>query len=71
MMAGSVVIFFHERRRLRGDLTYNIFHGPLDLSHAGEAQAQRDLPGHNSKVRHGSFRLLQREATFMVRFSIA
>ncbi len=49
-----------ERRRLRGDLilTYNIFHGCLDLQQAEfrEVPAERDFRGHDFKLRHRSFR---------------
>ncbi len=48
-----------ERRRLRGDFifTYNIFHGRIDFPHAEffEAQAERNLRGHNFKIRRRNF----------------
>ncbi len=68
-------VFSLERRRLRGGLilAYNIFHGRIDLPQAEsfEAPAERDLRGHNSKLRHLSFRLLRRKATFSVRLPIS
>ncbi len=49
-------IFSLKRRRLRRDLilAYNIFHGRLDLPQAEfhEAPAERDLWGHELKLRH-------------------
>ncbi len=64
-------LFSLERRRLRGDLilAYNIFHGRLDFPHAEffEAPAERNLRGHDSKIRHRSFRLLRRKAAYSVR----
>ncbi len=68
-------IFSLKRRRLRGDLilAYNIFHGYLDLPRAGffEAPSERDLRGHDFKLRHRSFRLLWRKAVFSVRLPIS
>ncbi len=68
-------IFSLERRRLRGDLilAYNVFHGRLDLPQAEifEAPAERDLRGHDFKLRHRSFRLLRRNAAFSVRLPIS
>ncbi len=68
-------IFSLERRRLRGDLilAYNIFYGRLDLPQAEffEAPAERDLRGHDFKLRHRSFRLLRRKAAFSVRLPIS
>ncbi len=67
--------FSLERRRLRGNLifAYNIFHGRLDLPQAEffEASAERDLRGYDFKLRHRSFRLLQRKAAFSVRLPIS
>ncbi len=63
-------IFSLERRRLRGDpiLADDIFHGRLDFFQAGcfEPPAERDLRGHDLKLRHSSFRLLRRKAAFSV-----
>ncbi len=63
--------FPRERRRLRGDLilAYNIFHGRLDFPHVDffEAPAERNLRGHDFKIRHRSFRLLRRKAAYCVR----
>ncbi len=68
-------IFSFERRRLRGDLilAYNIFHGRLDLPRAEffEAPSERDLRGHDYKLRHRNFRLLRRKAAFSVRLPIS
>ncbi len=68
-------IFSLERRRLGGHLilTYTIFHGRLDLPQAEffEAPAERDLRGHDFKLRHRSFRLLRRKAAFSVRLPIS
>ncbi len=70
-----LTIFSLQRRRLRGELilAYNILHGRLDLPQAEffEAPADRDLRGHNFKLRHRSFRLLRREAAFSVRLPIS
>ncbi len=54
-------IFSFEHRRLRGDLILacNIIHGHLDLQ---QAPVERDLRGHDFKLRHRSFRLLRRKA---------
>ncbi len=64
-------LFSFERRRLRGDLilAYNIFHGRLDFPHAEffEAPAERNLRGHDFKIRHRSFRLLRKKAAYSVR----
>ncbi len=64
-------IFSFERRRLRGDLilAYNIFHGRFELPQAEffEAPSERDLRGHDFKLRHRSFRLLPRKAACSVR----
>ncbi len=64
-----------ERYRLRGDLILacNIFHDRLDLLHAEffEAPSERDLRGHDFKLRHRSFRLLRRQAAFSVRLSLS
>ncbi len=68
-------IFSLERHRLRKDpiWAYNIFQGRLDLPQAEffEAPAERDLLGHDFKLRHRSFRLLRRKAAFSVRLSIS
>ncbi len=68
-------IFSLERRRLRGELilAYNIFHGRLDLPHVEifEAPAELDLRGHDFKLRHRSFRILQRKASFSGRLPIS
>ncbi len=60
-----------ERRRLRGDLilAYSIFHSRLDLPQAKffEVPSERDLRGHDFKLRHSSFRLPRRKAAFSVR----
>ncbi len=68
-------IFSVERRRLHGDLilAYNIFHGRLDLPQAEffEAPSERDLRGHNFKLRNRSVRLLRRKAAFSVRLPIS
>ncbi len=62
--------FSLDCRRFRRDLTLanNIFHGRLDLPQAEffEAPAERDLRGHDYKLRHHSFRLLRRKADFSV-----
>ncbi len=53
-----------DRGNYRGDLilAYNIFHGRLDFPHAEffEAPAERNLRGHDFKMRHRNFRLLRR-----------
>ncbi len=63
-----------ERRRLRGDLmlAYNMFHGRLDWPQPEcfEAPVERDLRGHEFKLRHRSARLLRRKAAFSVRLPI-
>ncbi len=68
-------IFSLERRRLRGDLilAYNIFHGHLDLSRAEvfEAPSERNLRGHDFKLRPRRFRFLRRKAAFSVRLPIS
>ncbi len=58
-------LFSLERRRLRGNLN----HGRLDFPHAEffEAPAERNLRGHDFKIRHRSFRLLRRKAAYSVR----
>ncbi len=50
-------------------LAYDIFHGRLDLQQAEsfEAPSDRDLRGHDFKLRHRSFCLLRRKAAFSVR----
>ncbi len=57
-------IFSPERRRLRGGfiLAYDIFHGRLDVPQAEffEAPAERDLRGHDFKLRHRSSRSRRR-----------
>ncbi len=64
-------LFSLERRRLRGDLivAFNIFQGCLDFPHAQffEAPAERNLRGHDFKIRHRSFRLLRRKAAYSIR----
>ncbi len=66
-------IFSLERRRLRGNLilAYDKFHGRLDLPQAEffDAPAERDLRGHDFKLRHRSFHLLRRKAAFPVRLA--
>ncbi len=67
-------IFSLESRRLRGDLilAYKIFHGRLDLPRAESFEAPSErLRGHDSKLRHRSFRLLRRKAAFSVRLPIS
>ncbi len=68
-------IFSLERRQLPGDLilAYNRFHGRLDLPQAEffDAPLERDLRGHNFKLRHRSFHLLRRKAAFSVRLPIS
>ncbi len=64
-------LFSLARRHLRGDLilAYNIFHGRLDVSQAAffGAPVLRNLREHNFKIRHRSFCLLRRKATYTVR----
>ncbi len=68
-------IFSLERRRIRGELilAYNTLHGRLHFPQAEffEAPADRDLRGHDFKLRHRSFRLLQGKAAFSVRLPIS
>ncbi len=65
------ILFVLERRRLRGDLilAYNILHGRLDFPQAEvfEAPAERNLRGHELKIRRRSFRLLRRKAAYTVK----
>ncbi len=64
-------LFSLEQRRLLGDLIlgYYILHGRLDFSQVEflEAPAERNLQGHNFKIRHRSFRLHRRKAAYSVR----
>ncbi len=64
-------LFSLERRRLRRDLilAYNIFHDRLDFPQAEffEAPAERNLRGHDFKIRYRSLRLLRRKAAYSVR----
>ncbi len=57
-----------EWRRLCGDLILanDMFHGRLDFPQAEffEAPAERNLRGHNFKIRHRCFRLLRRKASY-------
>ncbi len=70
-----LTIFSLRRRRLRGDLilAYNIFQGRIGLPRAEffEAPLERDLRGHDFKLRHCSFRLLRRKAAFSMRLPIS
>ncbi len=63
-------LFSFERRRLHGDLifAYNIFHGRLYFPQAKffEAQGERNLRGHDFKIRHCSFRLLRSKGAYAV-----
>ncbi len=54
-------------------LTYIIFHGRLDLPRVEifEAPSERDLRGHDFKLRHRSFRVLWRKAAFSMRLPIS
>ncbi len=58
-------IFSLERCRLRGHLSlaYNTLRGRLDIPQAGffKAVAERDLRGHDLKLRHRSFHLPRRK----------
>ncbi len=67
--------FSLELRPLRGDLILanTIFYGRLDLPRAEflEAPSERELRGHDFKLRHRSFLLLQRKAAFSVRLPIS
>ncbi len=64
----STEYLLFEHRRLHGDfiLAFHIFHGCLEFPKAElfEAPAERDLRGHDYKLRKRSFRLLQRKAVF-------
>ncbi len=64
-------IVFLERHRLLGNLilAYNMFHGRLDMPWGEffEAPSERELRGHDFKLRRRSFRLLWRKAAFSVR----
>ncbi len=46
------------------EIFHNIFHGRLDFPQAEffEATVERNLRGHDFKIRHRSFRLLRRKA---------
>ncbi len=67
-------LFSLKRRRLRGDLILacNIFHGCLDFPQPEffEAPAERNLRGHDFKMRHRSFRFIRRKAAYSVRNSL-
>ncbi len=64
-----------ERHQIRSDhiVAYIMYHGHLDWPQAEffEARAERDLRGHDFKLRHRSFRLIRRKAAFSVRLPIS